>query len=208
MECVEFEASLEKLGGATVPVKKLQLATTYSTKSQNHLHMCTMGFPGASDGKASACNVGDPSSIPGLGRSPWKRTWQPTSVFSSGKFHGQRESGGPQPDTTEWLTHTSTWHLSRAIKIAEIRGETCNWNRKTHIHLIRCPKWTWTWVPGDTKTKTQRHQLAFSAASAPAVNGTAATAAGGKTHVYWPGGSKPARVWQLAGTQDSARGNA
>ena len=29
-----------------------------------------MEFPGVSDGKASACNVGDPGSIPGLGRSP------------------------------------------------------------------------------------------------------------------------------------------
>ena len=29
-----------------------------------------MGFPGGSDGKASACNVGDVGSIPGLGRSP------------------------------------------------------------------------------------------------------------------------------------------
>ena len=28
------------------------------------------GFPGSSDGKESACNVGDPGSIPGLGRSP------------------------------------------------------------------------------------------------------------------------------------------
>ena len=28
------------------------------------------GFPGGSDGKASACSVGDPVSIPGLGRSP------------------------------------------------------------------------------------------------------------------------------------------
>ena len=27
------------------------------------------GFPGGLDGKASACNVGDPVSIPGLGRS-------------------------------------------------------------------------------------------------------------------------------------------
>ena len=29
-----------------------------------------MGFPGGSDGKESACNAGDVSSIPGLGRSP------------------------------------------------------------------------------------------------------------------------------------------
>ena len=28
------------------------------------------GFPGGSDGKESACNMGNPGSIPGLGRSP------------------------------------------------------------------------------------------------------------------------------------------
>ena len=32
--------------------------------------METLGFPGGSDGKESACNAGDPGSIPGLGRSP------------------------------------------------------------------------------------------------------------------------------------------
>ena len=29
-----------------------------------------MGFPGGSDGKESACNAGDPGSIPGWGKSP------------------------------------------------------------------------------------------------------------------------------------------
>ena len=29
-----------------------------------------MGFPDGSDGKESACNAGDPGSIPGSGRSP------------------------------------------------------------------------------------------------------------------------------------------
>ena len=29
-----------------------------------------VGFPGGSEGKASACNVGDPGSIPESGRSP------------------------------------------------------------------------------------------------------------------------------------------
>ena len=29
-----------------------------------------MGFPSSSDGKESACNAGDPGSIPGSGRSP------------------------------------------------------------------------------------------------------------------------------------------
>ena len=31
------------------------------------------GFPGGSDGKESACNVGDLGSIPGSGRFPWRR---------------------------------------------------------------------------------------------------------------------------------------
>ena len=30
----------------------------------------TQGFPDSSVGKESACNAGDPGSIPGLGRSP------------------------------------------------------------------------------------------------------------------------------------------
>ena len=29
-----------------------------------------MGFPGGSEDEASACNAGDPGSIPGLGQSP------------------------------------------------------------------------------------------------------------------------------------------
>ena len=32
--------------------------------------MADLGFRGGSDGKESACNAGDPGSIPGLGRSP------------------------------------------------------------------------------------------------------------------------------------------
>ena len=34
-------------------------------------------FPGGSDGKASAYNVGDPGSIPGSGRSPGKGNGNP-----------------------------------------------------------------------------------------------------------------------------------
>ena len=34
-------------------------------------------FPGGSDDKDSACNVGDPGSTPGLGRSPGERNGNP-----------------------------------------------------------------------------------------------------------------------------------
>ena len=36
-----------------------------------------MGFPGGSDGKASACNAGDLGSIPGSGRSPGEGNGNP-----------------------------------------------------------------------------------------------------------------------------------
>ena len=36
-----------------------------------------MDFPGGSDGKESACNMGDPGLIPGLGRSPGEGNGNP-----------------------------------------------------------------------------------------------------------------------------------
>ena len=36
-----------------------------------------LGFPGGSEGKESACNAGDLSSIPGLGRSPGEENGNP-----------------------------------------------------------------------------------------------------------------------------------
>ena len=40
------------------------------------LYNC-QGFPGGSEGKASACNAGDPGSIPGSGRSPGEGNGNP-----------------------------------------------------------------------------------------------------------------------------------
>ena len=39
-------------------------------------------------------NAGDVGSIPGLGRSPWRRKWQPTPVFLPGEPHRQRSMVG------------------------------------------------------------------------------------------------------------------
>ena len=49
---------------------------------------------GGSDDKVSAYNEGDPSSIPGSGRFPWRRKWQSTPVFLPRKSHGQRNLAG------------------------------------------------------------------------------------------------------------------
>ena len=48
-----------------------------TVKANINILMIHYGFPDGSDGKASACNVGDPSSIPGLGRSPGEGNGNP-----------------------------------------------------------------------------------------------------------------------------------
>ena len=47
-----------------------------------------LGFPGDSLVKNPPANARDVGSIPGLGRFPWRRKWQPASVLLPGKFHG------------------------------------------------------------------------------------------------------------------------
>ena len=70
-------------------------------------------FPGGSGSRESACNAGDPGSVPGSGRFPWRKEWQPTPVFLPGESHGQRSLGGFNPrgfkeSGLDWLTDTHT----------------------------------------------------------------------------------------------------
>ena len=54
-----------------------------------------MGFPGGSNGKESACNVGDLGSVPGLGgKISWRKAWQPPPVFLPGESPWTEEPGG------------------------------------------------------------------------------------------------------------------
>ena len=45
---------------------------------------------GSSDDKESACNAGDLGSIPRSGKIPWRREWQPTTVFFPGNLMDRR----------------------------------------------------------------------------------------------------------------------
>ena len=45
-----------------------------------------LGFPGGSDGKASACNAGDLGSIPGSGRSPGEGNGNPLQLSCMENF--------------------------------------------------------------------------------------------------------------------------
>ena len=81
------------------------------THSFTYVIYMHMGFSGYSDGKESACNVGDLGSVPGLGRFPVEGM-ATHSIFLPGEFHGQRTLAGYSPwDHTSqaWLvtfTHT------------------------------------------------------------------------------------------------------
>ena len=89
------------------------LSTNFSL--QQLVLISIKGFPGGSDSKESACNVGDLGSIPGLGRSPGGGHGSPIQYFCQENPHRQRNLAGyslcgrQESDTTERLrTHTHT----------------------------------------------------------------------------------------------------
>ena len=62
--------------------------------------------------KGSACQIGDVGSIPGSGRPPRRRKWQPSPVFLPGKSHGRgawwaRVRGVETEPDTAWQLNTA-----------------------------------------------------------------------------------------------------
>ena len=78
--------------GRPTSLRHVDLLPTTSNSNSNQY----LGFPGGSECKESACNEGDLVSIPGLGRFPWRRAWQPTPVFLPGESPWTEEPGGLQ----------------------------------------------------------------------------------------------------------------
>ena len=65
-------------------------------------------FPGGSVGKESAYQYRRSGFNPCVRKIPWRREWQPTLVFLTGEFHGQRRLGGYSP----WSCKESDMKLS------------------------------------------------------------------------------------------------
>ena len=87
--------------------------------------------------KASACNGRDQSLIPGFGKIPWRRKWQPTPVLSPGKFHGWRSLGGcyspwGHKDSNRLSDFTFTFKRQKAYDMRFIYF----WHSKQRGHVI------------------------------------------------------------------------
>ena len=74
-----------------------------------------MGFPGGSVLKNLPANAGDTDLI-WVWNIAWRRKWQPTPVFLTGKFHGERSLAVCSPwghkgsNSSEQLSTESVWH--------------------------------------------------------------------------------------------------
>ena len=92
-----------------------------------------MGFPGGLDGKTSACNVGDPGSIPGLGRSPGEGNGNPIQYACLENPHGQRSLAGYSP-----------WGCKSPTQLSNQSNTTNNMvTLGIHFHFSQLPAKTW-----------------------------------------------------------------
>ena len=101
-----------------LPPKKTQLRIMNEScllSSRLHMHLLLFinniknnsfhCFPGSSAGKESACNAGDPGSIPGLGRCPGKGTGYPLQ-YSWASLVAQTVKNPPacrRPEFNPWV---------------------------------------------------------------------------------------------------------
>ena len=105
-------------------------------------NMVALGFPGGVSGKEHACQFTRYKrygSIPGSGRFPCRREWQPTPAPSPGKSHGQRNladyspwshKSGTKLSTRAWMDihiyiHYIIWMHYRLFKQSPPEGYTC-----------------------------------------------------------------------------------
>ena len=94
---------------------RTELDTTEAT--EQHQQGPVKGFPGGLDGKESACNAGDPGSIPGLGRSP-----------------GEGNGNPVQYSCLENPVNKGAWQAT--VHQLQTVGHSLATNTHTHTHIL------------------------------------------------------------------------
>ena len=90
-------------------IKVYWILKQYIFKREYTFDFILLGFPGGSEGKVSACNVGELVSIPGLGRSPGEGNGNPLQYsclensMDGGAWVGYSSWGRKELDMTEQL---------------------------------------------------------------------------------------------------------
>ena len=84
------------------------------------------GFPGTTSGKEPAYQCRRLKRCrfePRIKKNPWRRAWQPTSVFLPGESHGQRSLPGYRPQ------------VHKKLDMAEVTKHACNacTGQKCHV---------------------------------------------------------------------------
>ena len=107
----------------------METVTWLLSKSEATVLMSPLGFPGSSVGKESACNAGDPGSIPGMGRSsgegigyPLEYSWASLVAQLVKNLPAMRETwvrslGWEDPLEKGKATHSSilAWRISWTV---------------------------------------------------------------------------------------------
>ena len=93
-----------------------------------------MGFPCDSDGKESACNAGDPGSIPGLGRAPGEENGNPLQYSH---LENPMDRGGWWV-TVHGLAKSQTWlreeHFIHKYSLYHLIGKTyCRYKEPAYL---------------------------------------------------------------------------
>ena len=85
-----------------------------------------LGFPGGTNGKDPPANAGDVERLgfdPCMGKFPWRRKWQPISVFLPGKSHGQRACRATVHGATK--SQTRLKRFSRHMELCNHQESPC-----------------------------------------------------------------------------------
>ena len=97
------------------------------------------GFPGSAEVKSICLKCGRPGFNPWVGKIPWRRKWQSTTVFLSGESHGRRSLVGYNPWVAKSRTRLSNFTFTFTCQGLREQGE--GWirlqgNENTPCHTL------------------------------------------------------------------------